>query len=268
VSRLVVHRYDPADGHGRAPDVPILAIHGVQGHGRRFRQLAEEALPDRIVLAPDLRGHGASTWDPPWNVERHVADLLETLDAEGIERVDVVAHSFGGLLATRLAATAPTRVRRMVLLDPAVALPPERMTAEAETTRRDEGWASREEALAARSADRPPQAIPHVLEDLAVHLYEGDDGRFRLRFSRPAVIGGWGEIAAPPVSLAGWPGAALLVIGDSGGYVMPGFQAALRRDLGDRLTEQTIISGHMVLWDALHETGALVREFLDRPGSG
>jgi lipase len=278
VSRLAVHRYGPPIRPDSPPidadpppidadPPPILAIHGVQGHGRRFRRLAEETLSGRTVLAPDLRGHGDSTWDPPWDGATHVDDLLETLDAEGVERVDVVGHSFGGLLATRLAASAPTRIRRMVLLDPAVALPPARMSAEAETTRHDEGWANRDEALAARSADRTPQAMPHVLEDLEVHLDQGADGRFRLRFSRPAVVAGWSEIARPAVSLAGWPGRALLVIGETGDYVMPWFRAALARDLGERLTERTIVSGHMVLWDALDETGALVRAFLAGPGA-
>ena len=202
MSRLTVHRYGPrppVGGHpgggSRAAGVPggdperrppVLAIHGVQGHGRRFRRLAEEALPEWSIVAPDLRGHGDSTWDPPWDAATHVDDLLATLDAEGVDRFDVIGHSFGGLLAMWLAAAAPDRVRRLLLLDPAVGLAPARMTAEAEVTRRDDGWASRAEALAARSADRPPKAIPDVIEDLDVHLAEGDDGRFRLR---PSPIG-------------------------------------------------------------------------------
>ena len=278
MSRLTVHRYGPRlaagglpaggsraaaePGHGPGRRPPVLAIHGVQGHGRRFRRLAQESLPEWTIVAPDLRGHGDSTWDPPWDAETHVGDLLGTLDAEGVDSFDVIGHSFGGLLAMRLAAAAPDRVRRLILLDPAVGLPAARMTAEAEATRHDEGWASRAEALAARSADRPPQAIPDVLEDLDVHLAEGDDGRFRLRFSRPAVIVGWSEIAKAPVSLAGWSGPALVVIGDTGGYVMPGLLGALAADLGDRLTVRTIVSGHMVLWDAFEETAALIRGFL------
>ncbi len=65
--------------HYGAPDgPPTLAIHGVTAHGERYRRLAQEAFPERRWLAPDLRGHGRSTWDGPWTVERHVADLLET----------------------------------------------------------------------------------------------------------------------------------------------------------------------------------------------
>jgi lipase len=108
-----VHRFGAVDG------APLLALHGVTGHGIRFQRLAEEGLPERRVIAPDLRGHGRSTWEPPWNAERLVTDLVELLDAEGLERTDVMGHSYGGLLATLLIARAPDRVGRAVLLDPA-----------------------------------------------------------------------------------------------------------------------------------------------------
>src|SRR6185437_17075949 len=108
-----------------------------KGHGRRFRRLAEEAWPDRTTLAVDLRGHGDSTWDPPWDVATHIADLLETLDAEGVERAVAAGHSFGGLLAMRLAAAAPERVLGLALLDPAVATAPARCLERAEAVRQD-----------------------------------------------------------------------------------------------------------------------------------
>ena len=60
---------------------PVLAVHGITAHGRRFRRLAEEAWPDRRTLAVDLRGHGRSTADGPWSIPQHVADLIETADA-------------------------------------------------------------------------------------------------------------------------------------------------------------------------------------------
>jgi pimeloyl-ACP methyl ester carboxylesterase len=61
MTRLTVHHLGrPA---GTTDELPILAIHGVRSHGRRFRRLAEEAWPDRSTLAVDLREHGDSTGD-------------------------------------------------------------------------------------------------------------------------------------------------------------------------------------------------------------
>src|SRR3989440_9942047 len=63
---------------------PIVALHGIGGFGRRFRKLAEERLASRFrVLAPDLRGHGSSSWEPPWTIGTHAADVLETIEAAG-----------------------------------------------------------------------------------------------------------------------------------------------------------------------------------------
>lgn len=260
MSRLNIHRFGAPSGAGVG--LPVLAIHGVKGHGARFRRLAEEAWPERTTLAVDLRGHGASTWDPPWDIATHVSDLLDTLDAEGVERVAVVGHSFGGCLATHLAAAAPERVERFVLLDPAVALPPERSTDEAEETRRDDGWATFEDARAARLTDRPDHARGAVDEDLAAHLRQDPDGRWRFRFSRPAVIVGWSEMARPPVSLVGFAGPALLLVAEQEEYVTPALRTALERDLGPRLTVRTLDAGHMLYWDAFEATAEIVAAFL------
>ncbi|HYC07404.1 MAG TPA: alpha/beta fold hydrolase [Candidatus Binatia bacterium] len=265
MSGLVVHRFGPSQDRGHAsPDVvPVLTIHGVMGHGARFGPLAATAFPDRRVLAPDLRGHGGSTWDPPWDAATHVADLVAVLDEAGVERADVVGHSFGGLLATHLAVTAPDRVRRVVLLDPAIGVDAARIRDEAELIRLDDGWPTFDAALAARLADRPPQAIELVRADVKAHLAQGDDGRFRLRFSRSAVIVGWSEIARPPASLRDFPGEVLLVIAESGTYVAPALRRGLATDLGPRFVERTVAAGHMIWWDALTDTAVVVGAFLD-----
>ena len=240
----------------------MLALHGVTGHGGRYRRLAERGLPELRWLAPDLRGHGHSTWDAPWGVAQHAADLLETLDAEGVERCPIVGHSFGGLLAMELAAAAPTRFDLLVLLDPAMGLPGDEMREIAEDVRRDEGWASREEASAARKADRPEHARDVVDEDLDAALEQGEDGRFRLRYLRSAVICAWSEMARPVPSLAGWPGKVLLVPGTQSDYVGDAQRGSLARDLGDRFREQGVDSDHVVYWDAFDELVAVLRPAL------
>src|SRR6188508_369352 len=96
---LHVHEFGDPDGE------VVLAVHGITAHGRRFRRLAEEAWPRRRTIAVDLRGHGRSPYDGPWSVPRHVADLGDTLDALGVVGpVDVVGHSYGGLIGLALLA--------------------------------------------------------------------------------------------------------------------------------------------------------------------
>jgi lipase len=251
-----VYRFGSTDGR------PVLALHGVTGHGGRFRDLAERGLPELRWLAPDLRGHGHSTWEAPWDAARHVADLLDTLDAEGVERCDVIGHSFGGFLATQLAARAPGRVDSLVLIDPAIAQDGKDMMEAAEETRHDEGWESREQALQERSEGRPAEALPYVAANLDEMLERGPDGRWRFPFCRSAVITAWSEMARDPVSLAGFAGELLLIPALQDGMVGQNLVEVLRRDLGDRLVVRGIDAGHMIYWDAFDELVGVLRPAL------
>ena len=69
----------------------------------------------------DLPGHGLS--DKPSGPEHYTPDamaetVLATLDALGIERAALVAHSLGAAIARRAAARAPDRISALVLLAP------------------------------------------------------------------------------------------------------------------------------------------------------
>ena len=133
---------------------PVVCLHGVTGHGRRFRRLAEERLAAYRVIGVDYRGHGRSGWEPPWSVEQHVADLVETADALGISGGAWIGHSFGGKLVAELAARYPDRVERAVLLDPAMHIEPDVAGERADGARADVSFASADEAIDARLARR------------------------------------------------------------------------------------------------------------------
>ena len=132
--RLHLHEW----GDPGAP--PVVCLHGVTGRGALFERLAVEALPEFRVLAPDLRGHGRSGWEPPWRLQTHVADVVETAEAAGVERAAWIGHSFGGRLVIELAAAEPERVDRAVLLDPAIRVRPDRALLLAEGTRASEEY--------------------------------------------------------------------------------------------------------------------------------
>jgi lipase len=253
VAILHVHSWGPREGP------PVLIVHGVRNTGARYRRLAEKGLPDARVLAPDLRGHGHSVKDPPWHADQHVEDLIETLDHLGISSVTVIGHSFGGLLATWLAAHSPERVEGLVLLDPAIGLSGALAGSSADDTLNDESWASMEEARAARRAIRPPHAVDTVDEDLATFLVQCTDGRYRLNYRSAAVVAAWSEMARPPADLSRFPGRVLLVTAGQANFVTDGLRNALGRDLNDRFTEHVIDAGHMLVWDAFEEVVAHLR---------
>jgi pimeloyl-ACP methyl ester carboxylesterase len=71
------------------------------------------------VTAYDLRGHGYS--DAPlggYTSHDHARDLFALCDALGVDRVRLVGHSFGAVIAVHAAVLEPDRVEALVLSDP------------------------------------------------------------------------------------------------------------------------------------------------------
>ncbi|WP_225830515.1 alpha/beta fold hydrolase [Streptomyces sp. NK08204] len=256
-----VHHYGAAGGPA------LLALHGIKGHGARWRRMAETSLGDFSVIAPDLRGHGRSDHAPPWDTEAHVADMLAVLDARHLDRVDLLGHSFGGLIALRLAHAAPERVGRIVLLDPSVGLPAAQMHEQARRTLSPGFFADPEQARAERRSAWPAVSAATVEEEVAEHLVQRDDGTWQWRFEPAAVVTACSEMAGAAVT----PPAAvptLLVVARRSGFVRPEYVRACRATLGERLTVAELDAGHMLYLERPEETGELIRRFLAYPREG
>lgn len=247
--------------HSHGPDggAPVLALHGVTGHGRRW-QVLSAALPHLRLIGVDLRGHGRSPWTPPWNLEQHVADVLATMDALGLDRVPVLGHSFGGAIAVHLTRTAPERVERLVLLDPALGLDAQDMLETAEETRAEEVYPTREAARADRAQRWEGIDAALVEAELDAHLVQDGEG-WRYRYCRAAVVTAWSEMARPAtVPPAGTP--TLLVPAAKADFVEPAWVDACRAELGDDLVVVPVDAGHMVFLERTADVAAAVRAFL------
>jgi len=250
-------RYDWGDESAPA----LVCLHGVTSHGRHFAELAER-LADRFhVIALDLRGHGASSWEPPWNLEQHVADVLEAVPQE---RCAWLGHSYGGRIAFEAAAAAPERVDRLVLLDPAIRIPPDIGLAAAENARRDRSYVSFAEGIDRRYEESVLSTAPRELveEELRVHLLEDDQGRWRYRYCQSTVVVAYGEMTREPPPFEQVRIPTLVVLGDTSYLPYDHLLGAHRGALGDLLEVAVIPAGHTVLWDALDQTAAAVERFL------
>jgi len=255
--RLNLHEWgDPA-----AP--PLVCLHGVTADGARFQRLAEERLARFRVLAPDLRGHGFSDWEPPWDLDTHVVDLLETLDSAGVERSPILGHSFGGRLALELAALQPERVECLLLLDPAIWVPPPIALDRADRIRPDTSFRSVAAAVKWRLGQGTARTPRRVLEEeLPSHLEQGDDSRWRFRFSRSAVVAAYGELAKPP-PLARVSAPILLVRAADSEVVPEVLVDVFVASLPD--AEVVVVpGGHVVMWDAFDEAADAIQAFLAR----
>lgn len=242
----------------RAGD-PVVCLHGVMGHGGRFRRLAHDRLLHRRVVAFDLRGHGRSSWEPPWNLEQHLDDVVRALDATAAGPADIVGFSFGGRLALELAAAAPERVRSLALLDPAIHIAPGSALAFADGVRPDASFATHAEAIDARMATLAHSPYEMIAEDIAEAVAPHEDGRLHYRVCRSAVVAGYGEMARPP-RIPSAPTTLLVRAAD--GIVHDEHEQLLRNALGARLTVVPVPGTHAVLWDAYEATADAVASHL------
>jgi 3-oxoadipate enol-lactonase len=156
---------------GRGPTVVLL--HGfpfdrsmwrgqVEGFSERFR-----------VIAPDLRGHGGTTFTrEPATMEEMADDVAALLDELNVPRAVVCGLSMGGYVALAFQRAHPERVRALVLADTR----PQSDTEEARRTREEnarraleEGMAPIVEAmlpklLAQRTGERAPEIVVRLRE--------------------------------------------------------------------------------------------------------
>ncbi len=260
---------DPLHTYRYGPSRPaqILGVHGLTGHGRRWETLSNDHLPEFSVLAPDLIGHGRSTWAAPWTIEANVAALAALLDAEGGGPVLVVGHSFGGAVALSLAAARPELVSGLVLLDPAVALDGAWMAEIADAMLSSPDYPDREEATAdklsgswAEVAATFPDELTRELDE---HLIALPNGRLGWRISVPAAMSYWSELTRPiPLPRSGTPTTLMLATRTSPPYVTDTLINTLREALGASFTLAEVDCDHMVAQALPAETAAIIRGHL------
>jgi pimeloyl-ACP methyl ester carboxylesterase/uncharacterized RmlC-like cupin family protein len=96
----------------------VVLIHGYGDTGDMWAPLAAELVRDHTVVAPDLRGMGLSATATDGFAKKNQAeDIAGVLDALHIERVDVVGHDIGNMVAFAFAMAHQERTTRLVMMD-------------------------------------------------------------------------------------------------------------------------------------------------------
>lgn len=105
---------DPAAGR------TIICLHGLTRNGRDFDHLAAVLAQEARVLCPDVIGRGRSdplTTAADYAIPTYVAHMLQFVRQLGLERVDLIGTSMGGLIGMGVAASEDSPIRRLVLND-------------------------------------------------------------------------------------------------------------------------------------------------------
>lgn len=193
---------------------PLILLHGWSMSSAVFAEVIELLCADYRVLAPDLRGHGASDGGDGYAFADFAADLQEWIEALDLRGAALVGWSLGGQVAFELFASVCERLRRLVLVgttprfaaaaDWTAGLPEIQVRAMARDLRRDylrtmgdffarqfaEGEVSRERyrqiaTFAVRGRTLPP---PEVALAALESLRRGDQRRLLAGIDRPVLV--------------------------------------------------------------------------------
>lgn len=233
-----------------AGGLPLLLLHGYTGAKEDFEDfmvpLAERGWH---VVAPDNRGHGASSKpadEADYSLQIFATDTLGLLDALGWDQAVILGHSMGGMFLQELVLLAPERVAALVLMDTghrAVPIDGELrdagvhiarthgMAGLAELLEANEGALFENEAAARLRQERPEindrhyaamrEISPAMYAAMALELTERPDRLAALAaIAVPTlvVVGELDEMSVPQseAMAATIPGALLVVIADGG----------------------------------------------------
>lgn len=248
---------------GRRDGRPLLFLHGIGSSKAAFEAQLAHFGGTRWCLAPDAPGYADSEDDPTIETLDHYAErFVALLDRVEAGRADVVGFSWGGVIATRLAATRPDRVGRLVLADTSrgSGVDSERaaaMRARPEALRSDGAQAfSRARSPRLLSPDAPAELVDAVASDMT--------GAIRLP--------GYGQAAAAMADtdntpLLGTIAAPTLVIVGEADVVCPPAEAEI---LTDHILDASLViireAGHLTNRERPAAFNRAVEEFLARTG--
>jgi len=102
--------------HRRGSGPPLILAHGIgAANPIAWTAVFPKLAQNFTVFALDRRGRGASGDSPMYAIEREYEDISAVAEAAG-EPVNVLGHSFGGLLALEAALLTP-KFRKLVLYE-------------------------------------------------------------------------------------------------------------------------------------------------------
>ncbi len=174
--RLKLHFWDW--GNNNKPN--LILVHGSRDHARSWNLVVDAFRSDFRVVAPDLRGHGDSSWaaGAMYSIPEYVLDISALIDIIGKWPVYLIGHSLGGAIVLQYAGVYPGRVKKVVSIEGFGPVPEKLMPHPAHERLRK--WIENMRDFESRMPHRYPtleaaavrmrEANPHLSEELARQL--------------------------------------------------------------------------------------------------
>ena len=95
----------------------LVVLHGFGEDSRMWIPLFADFGKEFIIIAPDLRGLGESSAAPAYDKKSAAVDIHELVKSLGYQKIDLVGHDIGLMVAYAYAAQFPAEVEKLALLE-------------------------------------------------------------------------------------------------------------------------------------------------------
>jgi esterase len=239
---------------------PIVILHGLFGSSQNWAGIGRKLSSAGHVFAPDLRNHGESPHAPTHSLADCVKDLADWADARDLERLRLIGHSMGGLVAMGFALRHPDRTSGVASIDIAPRpYPPEHAGELSALTTDIRACRSRADVEAVLLPRVPDARTRQFLMTNAAR--DGDGFRWRLNVAaleRSTVAADWADAAGR------YEGEALLVACGKSSFVTPQDREVMHRFFPGARTETLVAADHWPQVTAPRELEEALRRFLQR----
>ncbi|MRG73361.1 alpha/beta fold hydrolase [Alphaproteobacteria bacterium HT1-32] len=186
------HRQAYQDWQGPDRHPLTVCVHGLTRNSRDFDCLAAELSKQRHVVCPDIVGRGESDWmrlSSTYSYPNYVSDMAMLINRLGVDEVDWVGTSMGGLIGMMMAASNRSPVRRLVLNDVGPMIPKQALSRILDYLGQEFEFSSLDHIEAHLRLVHAPfgQLTDQQWRQMAEHsARQDDDGNWRLHYD-PAI---------------------------------------------------------------------------------
>jgi 2-hydroxymuconate-semialdehyde hydrolase len=258
--------YTELRGPTEGPATPVLLVHGFASNHDVWDPLEPALREGRRTINVDLPGFGWSArTEGDYSPQALAEVLIDVMDAAGVQRADVVAHSWGSSVTLALALAHPERVRRITLIGAWIydeQIPPffrwARVPGVGETL------------FSAFYTERPADRFPDAFDDpslVSQELVEAiEQSLSRPGTSRAALAAARGQcFLQMERRYRTIAHRTLLVWGEDDHVARLRFGERLSQEMPDARLAPLPRTGHFPMLESAAATRRLVREFLDAP---
>lgn len=227
-------------GHGH----PLIILHGLFGSSDNWFTLSKVFGQHHLVYLVDQRNHGQSPHSEEMNYEVLAEDLHEFIQANNIQKPDIIGHSMGGKAAMNFAVKYPDMLRKLVVVDIVPKAYPVHHDAILDGLHDIplDSIGSRSEADTRLSANVPETSVRQFL---LKNLARDEEGKFKWRINLPAIDHNIEALGFGMILSGKHYGPCLFIRGEKSNYYAPGDEERIM-EIFPNAEFKTLDTGHWV----------------------